>query len=571
MCVRVCVCVYVCVCVCACVCVCLVFIDVKKAYDSVPRDCLWQVLLRAGISENLVSIIRSFHSRMSAIVQCGDVVSDPISVRNGLRQGCTMAPVLFNIFMWAVVARWQEWIRDVPGVGFELRYHCEADLYHKSRRLDSFLRLTESQFADDSALFAMAREGAEQALVLFVDTAAEFGLTVNATNTKFLVVGDGVTAADRAPMSLGGIDIVCVDELQYLGSSIQHCGCPSDDVDARVAAASGACGALQKSVFAVRYLDIHIKRCVFNACVLSLLLYGSECWTLLQCDIRCLSSFHTRIRSVPGITWARAWAEHISNAELLALWGDTETIEEKLAHRRLEWLGYVARMEDSRMPRQVLFGAFLQRRPAHGPQKKWEDGVVRDLRSRDLLASWFDLARESRLAWRSTYSSVACNQHRMQPVECSICNRSFARPSDRARYKCSAERARPVPDQKGARHCHRCDRWFRSAGGMAVHRCSGSPSVSASSVTVSNLGQVDLVAVGLECCQAHCDLCGRCFKRRGYGRHCCSGACPRPTVQARQQFQHVCLCSRRFRHSQDLVRHQASCSLSLSNFPSGTA
>ena len=209
-------------CVRACVCVCFIFIDVKKAYDSVPRDCLWQVLLRAGISENLVSIIRSFHSRMSAIVQCDDVVTDPISVRNGLRQGCTMAPVLFNIFMWAVVARWQEWIRDVPGVGFELRYHCEADFYHKSRRLDSFLRLTESQFADDSALFTMAREGAEQALVLFVDTAAEFGLTVNATNTKFLVVGNGVTAADRAPMSLGGIDIVCVDELQYLGSSIQH-------------------------------------------------------------------------------------------------------------------------------------------------------------------------------------------------------------------------------------------------------------------------------------------------------------------------------------------------------------
>ena len=321
------------------------------------------------------------------------------------------------IFMWAVVARWQEWIRDVPGVGFELRYHCEADFYHKSRHLDSFVRLTESQFADDSALFTMSREGAEQALVLFVDTAAEFGLTVNATKTKFLVVGDGITAVDRAPMSLGGVDIVCVDEFRYLGSSIHHSGRSTDEVDARVAAASCACGALQKSVFAVRYLDIHIKRCVFNACVLSLLLYGSECWTPLHCDIRRLSSFHMRcIRSILGITRARAWAEHISNAELLTLWGDTETIEEKLAHRRLEWLGHVARMDDSRMPRQVLFGTFLQRRPAHGPRKRWKDGVVRDLRSRDLLASWFDLARESRSAWRSTYSSVACNQHRMQPV-----------------------------------------------------------------------------------------------------------------------------------------------------------
>ena len=109
-----------------------------------------------------------------------------------------------------------------------------------------------------------------------------------------------------------------------------------------------------------------MKRCVFNACALSLLLYGSECWTSLQSDIRRLSSFHMRcICSVLGITRAQAWAEHTSNAELLALWGETKTIEVKLAHRRLEWLRHVARMEDSRMPRQVLFGTFLQRRHAH--------------------------------------------------------------------------------------------------------------------------------------------------------------------------------------------------------------
>ena len=232
-------------------------------------------------------------------------------------------------------------------------------------------------------------------------------------------------------------------------SSIHHSGRSTDDVDARVAAPSRACGALQKSVFVVRFLDIHIKQCVFNACVLSLLRFGSECWTPLQCDIHRLSSFHMRyIRSILGITWAQAWAERMSNAELFALWGDTETIEEKLAHRRLEWLGHFTRMEDRRMSRQVLFGTFLQRHPAHGPRKRLKDCVVKDLRSRDLLASWFDLARESRSARHNTYSSVACNQHRMQPVECSVCNRSFVRPSDRARHKCSSERARPASGQK---------------------------------------------------------------------------------------------------------------------------
>ena len=45
-----------------------VFIDLKKAYDSVPRDCLWQVLLRAGIPENLVS--NNFLSFVLSILAC---------------------------------------------------------------------------------------------------------------------------------------------------------------------------------------------------------------------------------------------------------------------------------------------------------------------------------------------------------------------------------------------------------------------------------------------------------------------------------------------------------------------
>ena len=221
----------------------------------------------AGIPDNLVPIIRSFHSRMSAIVQRGGVVTDPISVRNGLRQECTMAPFLLNIFMW----RW--WRGGGNGSRMRLVLVLSSGIivrltYHKFRCLDSFVRLTESQFADKSALFTMSREGAEQALVLFVDTAAEFGLTVNAMKTKFLVVGGGITAVDSASMNLGGVDIVCGDEFRYIGSSIHHSGRSTTyDIDARVAAASRSCGTLQKSVFAVRYLDIHIERCVCSILV----------------------------------------------------------------------------------------------------------------------------------------------------------------------------------------------------------------------------------------------------------------------------------------------------------------
>ena len=303
---------------------------------------------------------------------------------------------------------------------------------------------------------------------------------------------------DRAPINLVEIDIVCVDKLQYLGSSIHHCCCPSDDVDARVAAASSACGSLQKPVFSVRYLDIHIERCVFNACTLSLLIYGSECWTPLQCDTRRLSSFHMRcICSILGITRAQAWVERISAAELFVLWGDVGTIIRKLGHRRLDWFGLLPEWRIA-----GCLGTFFSN--VIPPVDYGIDGKMVLSGTCDLLiclplgVTWH--VRPGRLGPTHTLLWLITS------LTCSLFNalfaiRFFPRPNGRARHKCSADGARPVLDQKGTRPCNRCDRCLRSAGGMAVHLSSVFPSNSAPiSVTVIYLSQVGSTAVGLGCC-----------------------------------------------------------------------
>ena len=74
----------------------LVFINLKKAYDSVPRETLWLVLSKLGVPEPTIKLIRSFHCDMQAQIRLNDVMLEPISVNSGLRQGCSKAPVLFN-------------------------------------------------------------------------------------------------------------------------------------------------------------------------------------------------------------------------------------------------------------------------------------------------------------------------------------------------------------------------------------------------------------------------------------------------------------------------------------------
>ena len=142
----------------------------------------------------------------------------------------------------------------------------------------------------------------------------------------------------------------------------------------------------------------------------------------------------------------------MSDAELSILWGDVGTIIGNLGHHRLEWFGLLPEWEIA-----VCLGTFFpQRYSAHGLRNRWKDGVVRDLRSCDLLASWHvrlgRLGVTHTLLWLIT--TLTCS-----PFSALFAIRFFPRPSGRARHKRSAERARPVLDQKGTRCCNRCDRW----------------------------------------------------------------------------------------------------------------
>ena len=87
------------------------FIDLQKAYDSVDRELLWVVLARFGEPEKLTAI-RQFHEGMRAHVRTDDGEhSEWFDVTQGLRQGCVLSPLLFNLFAavtHAVVVRFSE-------------------------------------------------------------------------------------------------------------------------------------------------------------------------------------------------------------------------------------------------------------------------------------------------------------------------------------------------------------------------------------------------------------------------------------------------------------------------------
>ena len=81
----------------------LLFVDLRKAYDSVLRAALWCTLQKYGVPDVMIELIRSLHDGMSATVTVGGGRFEPFLVQNGLHQECTIAPTLFILYFGLVI------------------------------------------------------------------------------------------------------------------------------------------------------------------------------------------------------------------------------------------------------------------------------------------------------------------------------------------------------------------------------------------------------------------------------------------------------------------------------------
>ena len=398
----------------------LVFIDLRKAYDSVSRPALWRALEVLGVPPSMIRLISSFHDGMSAQVRVGGGHIQRIPVNNGLRQGCSMAPVLFNLFFGLVLEKWSaEMAKTHPNHGVTFRFNINGNLYNRPRTSHQSSSAPDLEFADDAVLMTPTHSLAQVALTTFASVATSFGLNVNFTKTKVMGCGVGLSNEDRQPISIGCHTVAYVDSFVYLGSLLSSDARISAEVDRRLANASRAFGALH-CVFRNQSLSVRTKRLVYSACVLSTLLYGAECWATLQQDENRLDAFHHQcIRSILGVSRWDQQLKHITNADIRQRWGDIGTVSDVLRKRRLQWLGHVARMPEDRLPVRLLFGWLPSTRPAHGPRLRWKDRVSSDLQKLH-AQNWFEAAQNQR-EWRIICRTLP---DKAPKVSCSICARA---------------------------------------------------------------------------------------------------------------------------------------------------
>jgi len=81
------------------------FIDCKKAYDSVRREVLYKILIEFGIPRKLVRLVKMSLTETYSRVRVGKNVSDRFPIRNVLVQGDALTPMLFNFALEYAIMR----------------------------------------------------------------------------------------------------------------------------------------------------------------------------------------------------------------------------------------------------------------------------------------------------------------------------------------------------------------------------------------------------------------------------------------------------------------------------------
>ncbi|CAI2738759.1 unnamed protein product, partial [Dicrocoelium dendriticum] len=231
-----------------------VFLDFKNAFDSVDRSVLFEILARKGVPTKYVNILRAPYSNTTGHVRVYGGLSDSFPSTNGVRQGCSFSPFLFNFVLDSIM-------------------ECSlAESHHAGVEMLPGERLVDLDYADDIVLLFDNVGAAQSTLNSLSCVVPLFGMHFAPSKCKVLLQ-DHQPLDD--PLTLANEELEVVDQFTYLGSCISNDGRIETDVSSRIAKARPTFLNL-RHLWRQKEVSVRLKDRVYKTTMKTVLLYGSE-------------------------------------------------------------------------------------------------------------------------------------------------------------------------------------------------------------------------------------------------------------------------------------------------------
>ena len=382
------------------------FVDLTKAFDTVSREGLWRIMEKFGCPSKFINMVRQFHDGMQARVLDNGDCSETFSVTNGVKQGCVLAPTLFSMMFTAMLS---DAFYDDHDTCIGFRYRTDGRLLN-ALRLQAKTKVEKywvcDLFADDCALNATTEAKMQQSMDRFASSCTNFGLTISTKKTEVMFQPAPQQRYSEPSITVKGETLKAVDNFTYLGSTISRSVNIDTEVDTRIAKASSAFGRLRVSVWDRRGIKLSTKLKVYKAAVLPTLLYACETWTVYERHAKKLNRFHINcLRQLLKINWK----DRIPDTDVLDQAGMT-SIHTLLRRAQLRWAGHIVRMQDTRLPKRLLYGELVHGIRSRGrPKLRFKDTLKASLKNFGIDVKKWEALTHDRSSWRSCVGEGAAS------------------------------------------------------------------------------------------------------------------------------------------------------------------
>ena len=338
----------------------LAFLDIEKAYDKVNRSTLIYTLEKLGFPSKLCKLINSMYKNTKSKFFFGDIETDWVTLKRGVRQGCVLSPLLFSIYTEELAAR----IRD-SGLGVLVN----------AKRLGILL------YADDVVLIADSEVMLQEMLDMATGYGNEFSLSFNYSKCGVLSINK--PEHGRENFRLGNQEISRVRQYKYLGVLFEEGGTGRAKSE-RIFRANQWWGILC-SMVKFRSNKYEVVREIWKSIAVPGILYAMDSINWTADEIRKIDVIQNKVGRL-GLG-----ANYLVGTE--AIRGDMgwSTFEERLFKGKLKYKIRLEKMEELRWAKNMYQDS--------GTKSRWNMNCVRIANKCGFFRKWVDRGNGNAREW----------------------------------------------------------------------------------------------------------------------------------------------------------------------------
>ena len=328
------------------------FIDFKKAFVRVWHNRMFDTLLKFNIGKRMTHLMKQLYQKARTKVLSGNAYSEWFQATVGVRQGCILSPILFNLFLERIML---DALED-----FEEGIKCGGKTVNNLR------------FADDIDLMAGKEEHLQTLTTRLDETSKRYGMEVSTEKSKTMITGGQDATLN---IRIGNNQLEHVKKFCYLGSTITQNETSDQEIKERIGKATSALVKLS-NIWKSKDIKITNKIYFLRTLVISIFLYGCEAWTLSVAIRRKIDAFEMKAyRRLLNITWKdrrtneSVWEEIRRKSKIDNMKRLITIVEE----RKFKFFGHQIRADG--LTKSIIQGCVAGERKRGRPKRVWMDDL----------------------------------------------------------------------------------------------------------------------------------------------------------------------------------------------------